>query len=174
MRISISHVSEYTYEGPSAPSVQALRLHPAPVQGQTVLSWTVEAPGIAQAATYIDGFGNRVDLLAAPADLTTIRVVASGEIETVDTGGVAGYTGESLAPGAYLRTNPTTEADAASGGAGDIDGARIGQRHRAGTGPNTNATVMPNAITQPANPAPTRIGNRYRPYPSMVARRRPR
>jgi transglutaminase-like putative cysteine protease len=112
MRISISHVSEYTYEGPSAPSVQALRLHPAPVHGQTVLSWTIEAPGFAQAATYTDGFGNRVDLVATPADLTTVRVAAFGEIETTDTGGVAGATGESLATEAYLRTNATTDASA--------------------------------------------------------------
>jgi transglutaminase-like putative cysteine protease len=147
MRISISHVSEYTYEGPSAPSVQALRLHPAPVQGQTVLSWTVEAPGIAQAATYIDGFGNRVDLLAAPADLTTIRVVASGEIETVDTEGVAGYTGESLAPGAYLRTNPTTEADAAIAAMADVarDPDRLATLHELMAAIGAHMTYDPNS-----------------------------
>ena len=112
MRISISHVSEYSYEGPSAPSVQALRVYPAPSNGQTVLSWTVEAPGFDKAATYIDAFGNRVDLVAAPADLTTVRIAAWGEIETADNGGVAGQTGESVAPGAFLRTNATTKASA--------------------------------------------------------------
>ena len=108
MRISISHVSEYMYEGPSAPSVQALRLHPAPSNNQTVLSWTVEAPGFDKAATYTDGFGNRVDLVAMPANLATVRVAAWGEIETEDKGGVAGLTGESVAPGAFLRATPVT------------------------------------------------------------------
>ena len=50
MRISISHVSEYTYEGPAAATLQALRLYPAPSKGQNVLSWKVDAPGIASAA----------------------------------------------------------------------------------------------------------------------------
>ncbi len=110
MRISISHVSEYTYEGPSAPSVQALRLHPAPANGQTVLSWSVDAPGIDKAATYTDAFGNRVELVAAPADRTVMRITAGGEIETTDNGGVAGLTGEFVAQGAFLRSNPIAAA----------------------------------------------------------------
>lgn len=113
MRISISHVSEYSYDGPAAASLQALRLHPAPAKGQTILSWTVEAPGIDTAATYIDGFGNRVDLVAGSGEAKTIRVVAQGEVETEDNGGVAGWTGESLAPGAYLRVNAVTKASPA-------------------------------------------------------------
>ncbi len=112
MRISISHVSEYTYEGPSAVTVQALRLHPAPAKGQSVISWTVEAPGYDKAATYTDGFGNRVDLVAAPGDMNIVRIAAWGEIETTDVGGVAGWTGESVAPGAFLRVNATTNASA--------------------------------------------------------------
>lgn len=110
MRISISHVSEYTYDGPPALMVQALRLHPAPSNGQTILSWTVEAPGYDTAATYTDGFGNRVDLVTAPSGLNVVRVVATGEVETTDNGGVAGWTDESVAPGAFLRFNPTTAA----------------------------------------------------------------
>ena len=110
MRISISHVSEYTYEGPAAASLQALRLYPAPTNGQTVLSWTIDAPGYATAATYTDAFGNRVDLIATPSDRTTVLVSALGEIETTDTGGVAGLTGESAAPGAFLRVNAVTAA----------------------------------------------------------------
>ena len=110
MLISISHVSEYTYDGPAAATLQALRLYPAPANGQTVLHWTIEAPGYAHAATYTDGFGNRVDLVASPGDATTIRVAAWGEVDTTDTGGVAGWTGEAVAPGAFLRNNPVTAA----------------------------------------------------------------
>jgi transglutaminase-like putative cysteine protease len=110
MHISISHVSEYTYDGPSAPVVQALRLMPAPVEGQNILSWTIEAPGYDTACTYTDGFGNRVDLVASPGDRGIIRIAAWGEVEIIDNGGVAGWTGESVALGAFLRTNPTTSA----------------------------------------------------------------
>jgi transglutaminase-like putative cysteine protease len=108
MRISISHISEYSYDGPPAPTVQALRLTPTPVSSQTVLSWKIEAPGYDTACSYADGFGNRVDVVAASGDLSVVRVVAEGEIETTDTGGVVGWTGEAVSPGAFLRVSPVT------------------------------------------------------------------
>lgn len=110
MRISISHVSEYTYDGPAAATLQALRLHPAPVMGQNVLYWTVDAPGIASAASYTDGFGNRVELVVGPSDSSTVVVTAHGEVETENNGGVSGWTGEAVAPGAFLRVNLVTNA----------------------------------------------------------------
>ena len=113
MRISISHVSEYRYEGPAASTVQALRLRPAAAKGQTVLHWTVEAPGIKDAAIYTDGFGNRVDLVSGAAEATGVVVHAHGEVETEDNGGVAGWTDEAVAPGAFLRVNAVTKASAA-------------------------------------------------------------
>ncbi len=115
MRIAISHVSEYSYDGPPAPTVQALRLTPMPVNGQTVLSWKIEAPGHATACSYTDGFGNRVDLVSAPGELSVVRVVAEGEVETSDTGGVVGWTGEAVAPGAFLRVSPVTALSPAIG-----------------------------------------------------------
>ena len=108
MRIAITHISEYSYDGPPAPTVQALRLTPAPVHGQTLLSWKIEAPGYDTACSYTDGFGNRVDLVSAPGDLSVVRVVAEGEVETTDTGGVVGWTSETVAPGAFLRVSPVT------------------------------------------------------------------
>lgn len=113
MRIAITHISEYSYEGPRAPTVQALRLTPAPVRGQTVESWQVIAPGHATAARYTDGFGNEVHLVAAPGDLEMIRVEAAGVVETSDLGGVAGFTTEAVTRGAYLRpTAPTASSPA--------------------------------------------------------------
>ena len=108
MRIAITHLSEYSYDGPPAPTVQALRLTPTPVSGQTVLSWKIEAPGYLTACSYTDGFGNRVDLVSAPGDLSMVRVLAEGEVETTDTGGVVGWTGEAVSPGAFLRVSPVT------------------------------------------------------------------
>lgn len=113
MRISISHVSEYSYDGPAASTVQALRLHPAAAKGQTVLHWTVDAPGFKDAATYTDGFGNRVDLVSGAAEATGVIVHAHGEVETEDNGGVAGWTDEAVAPGAFLRVNAITKASEA-------------------------------------------------------------
>ncbi len=113
MRIAITHVSEYRYDGPRAPTVQALRLTPAPVRGQVVESWQVAAPGHATAARYTDGFGNEVLLVAAPGDLDTVRVEAAGVVETTDLGGVAGLTTEAVARGAYLRPTAATASSPA-------------------------------------------------------------
>ncbi len=108
MRLVITHVSEYRYDSPSGSAVQALRLTPSPIRGQTVLSWTIEAPGYAAACSYTDGFGNHVDLISASGELTVVRVSARGEVETSDTGGVVGWTGEAVTPGAFLRVSPVT------------------------------------------------------------------
>jgi transglutaminase-like putative cysteine protease len=121
MRIAISHISEYHYDGPPAPTVQALRLTPTPVQGQSVLSWRIEAPGFETACTYTDGFGNRVDLVAAPGELNTVRVLASGVVEVIDNGGVVGWTGEPVQSGAFLRrTTATTISPAIAGLAASV------------------------------------------------------
>ena len=108
MRISVSHVSEYTYDGAPASVVQVLRLTPAPTSGQTVLSWTIEAPGYQSLCSYTDGFGNRVDLVSPREPLSVVRIVARGEVETTDTGGIVGWTGEAMVPAAFLRVSAAT------------------------------------------------------------------
>ncbi len=113
MRIAITHISEYRYDGPAGSAVQALRLTPAPVKGQRLVSWTIDAPGIDSACSYTDGFGNLVHLVSPPADSTVVRIAASGVVETTDTGGVSGLTEEAVVAGAFLRTSPMTEADEA-------------------------------------------------------------
>ena len=63
MRISIRHATHYTYDAVGSFAVQRLRLTPSDNQSQKVLSWAIEAEGIEDAATYVDGFGNRVHLI---------------------------------------------------------------------------------------------------------------
>ena len=113
MRVEILHASTYRYEGPIAHAVQALRLTPPPCAGQTVVSWRVEAPGIDTATSYIDAYGNHVDLAASRLATNTLRVVAAGVIETTDTGGVVGVTQESVSAGVFLRQTPATAASGA-------------------------------------------------------------
>jgi transglutaminase-like putative cysteine protease len=110
MRIEIVHTSTYRYEGPIAHAVQALRLTPPPCNGQTLLSWRIEAPGIDTATGYVDGFGNRVDLAASRLATDTLRVVAAGVVETRDIGGVVGVTQEAVSAGVFLRQTPASGA----------------------------------------------------------------
>ena len=113
MRISVRHTTSYTYDTVSAFAVQRLRLTPADNQSQRVLSWAIEADGIENAATYVDGFGNRIHLISHSRPYETLTITASGEVETYDRDGMVGNIGEAANPRVFLRATPHTESSAA-------------------------------------------------------------
>jgi transglutaminase-like putative cysteine protease len=90
MRLTISHTTEYHYDEPVAYALQRLRLQPKDATTQKVLSWTVTVDGATQEAGYDDQFGNHVDLVSVVGGERMIRIVASGEVETIDRAGVLG------------------------------------------------------------------------------------
>lgn len=108
MRLSIRHQTHYRYDSEGSFALQRLKLTPCSTAGQQVHSWSIEAPDIEDASTYIDGFGNRVHLVAHCDPYDEIVVVASGEVETQDTGGIVGNTGELANPLIFLRETPMT------------------------------------------------------------------
>ena len=79
MHISIRHETHYKYDAAGSFAVQRLRLTPADNPAQKVLSWTIEAAGISDAAQYVDGFGNRVHLITHSKPYEELIFVASGE-----------------------------------------------------------------------------------------------
>jgi len=113
MLVSIHHATNYTYDAAGSFAVQRLRLTPSDSQSQKVLSWTIEAEGIENAATYIDGFGNRVHLITYTRPYEALSFVASGEVETSDCNGVIGNIGEVANPRVFLRATPRTESSPA-------------------------------------------------------------
>ncbi len=113
MRVSIRHITHYTYDTVSSSAVQRLRLTPSDNQSQKVLSWAIEADGIENAATYIDGFGNRIHLITHTRPYEMLDITASGEVETFDRDGVVGIIGEAANPRVFLRATPRTESSAA-------------------------------------------------------------
>lgn len=112
MRFQIRHSTHYTYEAPGSFAVQRLRLTPTDNKAQKVLSWTIEAEGIDHAASYVDGYGNRIHVVTHSKPYEALTVTASGEVETSDTGGVIGKIGESANPQLFLRSTPLTETSA--------------------------------------------------------------
>ncbi len=110
MLISIRHTTEYSYDAASAFAVQRLRLTPQDNQSQKVLSWAIEADGIDHAASYVDGFGNRVHLISHGRPYETLTIAAAGEVETSDTNGVVGHLGEVANPLIFLRATLRTES----------------------------------------------------------------
>ncbi len=110
MRVLIRHVTHYTYDTVSTWAVQRLRLTPSDNQSQKVLSWAIEAEGIENAASYIDGFGNRIHLITHTRPYETLDITASGEVETYDCDGVVGFVGGAANPRVFLRATPKTES----------------------------------------------------------------
>jgi len=113
MLVSIRHTTHYSYDTVSAFAVQRLRLTPSDNQSQRVISWAIEAEGIENAATYVDGFANRIHLITHSKPYETLTITASGEVETFDRDGMVGNIGEVANPRVFLRATLRTESSPA-------------------------------------------------------------
>jgi transglutaminase-like putative cysteine protease len=90
MRLKISHTTEYAYDEPVPYSLQRLRLTPTDGPTQKVVNWAVTVDGAKIETGYADQFGNRVELVSIEGAGHTIRITASGEVDTLDKAGVFG------------------------------------------------------------------------------------
>ncbi len=90
MRLKISHTTEYGYSEPVQHSLQRLRLTPESGPTQNVISWETAVEGAVPEVFYNDQYGNRTELVSTNGDQHTIRIRASGEVETFDRSGVFG------------------------------------------------------------------------------------
>jgi transglutaminase-like putative cysteine protease len=127
MLLTISHSTRYRYSEPSIHTVQKLRLTPNDSQAQRVVEWNIDAPGIATAATHIDGFGNRVYLISQAEAHEDVLITASGTVETVDTGGVYGPDEPQTNPRVFLNaTALTASSEGTEALAGDVASAAGG------------------------------------------------
>ncbi|MFN0217676.1 MAG: transglutaminase domain-containing protein [Hyphomicrobium sp.] len=113
MRVSIGHVTRYTYGQPSRYSIQSLRLTPPSFKGQRVLEWRITAPGFDKALQYRDGFGNTAHLTTCVDVHSEILIIAKGVVETEDRAGVVQGLQELTPRRVFLRqTEKTTATDA--------------------------------------------------------------
>lgn len=90
MRLKIHHRTEYGYDAPLSYGLQRLRLTPQSGRTQTVVSWEIKVDGAREELRYIDGFGNETRLLTIEGEPRSIAIIASGEVDTIDTAGVTG------------------------------------------------------------------------------------
>jgi len=90
MLLNVRHVSRYSYDHPVPYAVQRLHLRPLSVPGQDVLQWDVLVEGGVVEVSYVDGFGNKTDLVQHQRHVTEIVITASGKVEVEDRAGVLG------------------------------------------------------------------------------------
>jgi len=113
MRIRIDHETRYAYDRAARFIVQVLRLTPRSTEGQQVRDWRIETDVDAHLRQSEDAFGNIVHTLYTERPTEGLMVRVTGEVATVDTGGVLRGTPERLSPLVFLRDTPLTHADPA-------------------------------------------------------------
>lgn len=112
MRVKIDHTTHYAYDRPIRSAVQVLRLTPRETAGQHIVSWRVEADADGALRPFEDALGNLSHVLEVDRPHHAISLHVSGEVETIDTGGVLSGAVERFPPEVYLRETELTEADA--------------------------------------------------------------
>ncbi|MCB1366853.1 MAG: transglutaminase family protein [Rhodobacteraceae bacterium] len=90
MRLSIIHVTTYSYDQPVHYALQQLRLVPRSGHGQTVLSWRSTITGGAKQVEFEDQFVNLTELIKLDPGTTRIEIRSEGVVEVEDTHGVIG------------------------------------------------------------------------------------
>lgn len=111
MRIRIDHETRYAYDRAARFIIQVLRLTPRSTEGQQVRDWRIETDVDAHLRRSEDAFGNIVHSLYTERPTSGLMVRVTGEVATVDTGGVLRGTPERLSPLVFLRDTPLTVAD---------------------------------------------------------------
>ena len=113
MRIEIDHSTVYSWEQSARYGVQELRLTPKPSNGQQILDWSIEMPGIEAAAKFTDAWGNIVHLANQTEECSELAIRVRGTVETADAGGVIGALDGEPAVRIFLRQTALTKPDKA-------------------------------------------------------------
>jgi len=111
MLLDIRHETLYRYAVPASYSLQYMRLWPRGDGGQRVLNWRIDAPGRRWAQT--DAFGNAVFVTSLTERHDEVRVVAQGQVETLDVRGLLLPHDSAVPPLAFAQPTRLTEVDAA-------------------------------------------------------------
>ena len=90
MQLQISHTSEYRYDHPVDYALQKVRLRPQPSVIQDVGQWSIDVTGGKVETSYIDHYGNHVDLISITPGSDVVAITAHGTISTQDVAGVLG------------------------------------------------------------------------------------
>ncbi len=122
MRLSVDHVTRYSYERPVRGLVQSHRLTPSVFQGQKVISWEVTVTGSMgegagetglRGADFTDGAGDRIQGWRLQGPVTGVAVQVRGIVETSDTAGMLKGHREVARPCLYKRATAMTGSSVA-------------------------------------------------------------
>ncbi len=110
MKIAIRHSMSLALGPGISRSVQHVLLTPLTGPTQTVREWSIEMPGFDRAATFLDAFGNRAQLVSQVKPEAELVIKVAGIVETIDRNGVIGRVQGDIPPALYRRPTPATKA----------------------------------------------------------------
>lgn len=110
MKIAIRHSMSLVLGPGINRSVQHLLLTPVSGPTQTVREWSIEMAGIDKAASFVDAFGNRAQLVSQVKPEPELVITVAGIVETIDRNGVIGRVQGDIPPALYRRPTPATKA----------------------------------------------------------------
>lgn len=90
MEITVNHTTEYSYDAPVAYALQKVRLRPLTNSMQRVEEWDISVEGGRIETSYLDHHGNHVDLVSIEPGAQALKVLARGQINTLNDSGVLG------------------------------------------------------------------------------------
>jgi transglutaminase-like putative cysteine protease len=111
MRLKIRHETHYDYGRPAKFAVQILRLTPRSHDGQFVRRWRVEIDADCRLHRSDDAFGNITHTFTVDGPVSSMRIVAEGEVDTSDTGGFLRGTVERFPLGLWMRDTALTRVE---------------------------------------------------------------
>ena len=112
MQLTLRHTLRLSL-GTPARAVAHVLLTPPSTPQQQVERWSIDMPGIAEAASFRDGFGNRAQLVSLVKPAGELLVVAEGRVKTIDKAGVLGRLQYDPVPALFRRATALTGPDAA-------------------------------------------------------------
>ncbi|MGI9363670.1 MAG: transglutaminase family protein [Rhizobiaceae bacterium] len=90
MRLTITHTTQYSYDSPVDYALQQVRLTPHDTSQQKIHSWQVDIEGGRSELTYSDQYDNHTMLVSMVPGSHSLKMMASGEVETLSTTGILG------------------------------------------------------------------------------------
>ncbi len=111
MRLTIKHVTTYDYEPEANRVALRLRLFPATIPSQAPSGWTVTVNGEAPSAKLVNSYGDQEAIWLGRKAVSTVEVVAEGQVETEDTTGLLKEWRMAAPPGVFLRETQLSKAE---------------------------------------------------------------
>lgn len=90
MRLTIRHLTRYTFDKPVSHGLQRLRLTPKTTSGQSVVDWTMALAGASKEAEYEDQNHNRTTLISLHPGTREVTISCNGSVDTADHAGIIG------------------------------------------------------------------------------------